>query len=297
MTPRARRDLPPENTPANAMVKPWEGEGGSFGSWLRQQREIRNITLREISDNTKIGLRYLEALEEDRFEVLPAPIFAKGFLREYAKYVGLDPDEVVNFYLTAEQRYRAERGGDDISGVLPIPTRGTVAPAPGPPLGWLLAAAGAIALILVALGIWWAVRQHRSARGEEPQVEATPSTLAPMAPAPVPSMAAPPPPPAANPNTPLVVTLSFTAECWVEAVVDRERHVSELRVQGESMRIEARDSVSLTLGNAGAVRGEVNGRPLRLGNAPGQVVRDMLIDRAAAGLPPLAPAVGAAVNN
>jgi hypothetical protein len=45
------------------------------------------------------------------------------------------------------------------------------------------------------------------------------------------------------------------------------------------------------------VRGEVNGRPLRLGNAPGQVVRDMLIDRAAAGLPPLAPAVGAAVNN
>jgi cytoskeletal protein RodZ len=276
------------------MVKPWEGEGGSFGSWLRQQREIRNITLREISDNTKIGLRYLEALEEDRFEVLPAPIFAKGFLREYAKYVGLDPDEVVNFYLTAEQRYRAERGGDDISGVLPIPTRGPVAPSSPLPLGWLLAAAGALALLLVLAGIWWAVRHNRGARSGGPQVEATPSTLAPIAPAPVPSVASPPPPPPANPGAPLVVTLSFTAECWVEAVIDGDRHVSELRVQGESMRIEARDSISLTLGNAGAVRGEVNGRPLRLDNAPGQVVRDMLIDRAMAGLPPLAAPAGAA---
>ena len=45
--------MPPvEDHPAKAMAKPWEGEGGSFGSWLRQQREIRNITLREISDNT-----------------------------------------------------------------------------------------------------------------------------------------------------------------------------------------------------------------------------------------------------
>src|SRR5919106_4236636 len=99
--------------PANAMAKPWEGEGGSFGNWLRQQREIRNITLREISDNTKIAMRYLEALEEDRFEVLPAPIFAKGFLREYAKYVGLDADEVVNFYIAADQRRRADLGVEE----------------------------------------------------------------------------------------------------------------------------------------------------------------------------------------
>src|SRR5436190_15764213 len=131
------------------MPKPWEGEGGSFGSWLRQQREIRNINLREISDNTKIAMRYLEALEEDRFEVLPAPIFAKGFLREYAKYVGLDPDEVVNFYLTAEQRRRAERGGDDVSGVLPMShSSATVSPPRGLSLDWVIAA---VAVILLAL--------------------------------------------------------------------------------------------------------------------------------------------------
>ena len=76
-------------------------EGGSFGSWLRRQREMREIHLHEIAERTKISLRYLQAMEQDRFELLPAPVFARGFLREYAKYVGLSPDEVVNFYLSA----------------------------------------------------------------------------------------------------------------------------------------------------------------------------------------------------
>jgi len=286
------------------MPKPWEGEGGSFGSWLRQQREIRNINLREISDNTKIAMRYLEALEEDRFEVLPAPIFAKGFLREYAKYVGLDPDEVVNFYLTAEQRHRAERG-DDESGVHPLPSHYTapVSTAPPPnPLPWLIGAV-VIVLALVIGGVTWYVKHHQAstpAPAEEPQAVVTPtpplvsgseSPTPPLAPITAPSPPPPLPvtglPPGAQP---LVVSLTFTAECWVDAVADGTRHISELRVQGESMRIEARDSVVLTLGNAGAVRGEVNGRPLRLAGAPGQVVRDLRIDRTAGGLPPLSSA-------
>src|SRR5688572_25847284 len=80
---------------------PWEKEAvptetGSFGDWLRRQREMREINLRDIAERTKISLRYLQAMEADRFDLLPAPIFAKGFLREYARYVGLSPDEVVN---------------------------------------------------------------------------------------------------------------------------------------------------------------------------------------------------------
>ncbi|MEO8276761.1 MAG: RodZ domain-containing protein [Thermoanaerobaculia bacterium] len=80
----------------------------SFGAWLRHQREARSVSLREIADNSKISLRYLEALEQDRFDVLPAPVFARGFLREYARVVGLNADEVVNLYLVALE----ERGGD-----------------------------------------------------------------------------------------------------------------------------------------------------------------------------------------
>ena len=84
---------------------PWEKEAlptesGSFGDWLRRQREVREISLRDIADRTKISFRYLEAMEADRFDLLPAPVFAKGFLREYARYVGLSPDDVVNHYLS-----------------------------------------------------------------------------------------------------------------------------------------------------------------------------------------------------
>ena len=61
---------------------------------------MREINLRDIAERTKISFRYLEAMEADRFDLLPAPIFAKGFLREYARYVGLSPDDVVNHYLS-----------------------------------------------------------------------------------------------------------------------------------------------------------------------------------------------------
>lgn len=277
------------------MAKPWEGEGGSFGSWLRQQREIRNITLREISDNTKIGLRYLEALEEDRFEVLPAPIFAKGFLREYAKYVGLDPDEVVNFYLTAEQRYRAERG-DDVSGVMPLPSSGVVPPARGLPLGWILLAAGVVALVLVVLGVFWVVRRQRGPSSPAGQTEPTPVAMAPVAPAPVqavtPTAATGKPP--MNPNL-INVAVSFTDECWIEVVLDGDRHIAELHVAGESMHVEARQSVLFEkIGKVSSVRIDVNGKPLQLPAIAGEVVRNLKIDRAMAGLPPLPGAPGAA---
>src|SRR5215212_5908040 len=93
--------------------KPPEAETtAAFGDWLRRQREMREISLRDIADRTKISLRYLEAMEADRFDLLPAPIFAKGFLREYARYVGLSPDEVVNHYLAVHQPEELDQPGD-----------------------------------------------------------------------------------------------------------------------------------------------------------------------------------------
>ena len=54
--------------------RPWENDpdAGSFGSWLRRQREVREISLREISEESKISIRYLEALEEDEEESVAA---------------------------------------------------------------------------------------------------------------------------------------------------------------------------------------------------------------------------------
>jgi cytoskeleton protein RodZ len=271
MSRRSRRPDPTQALKARSQPKPWEegdGAGGSFGSWLRQQREIRNLTLREISDATRIGMRYLAALEDDRFEVLPAPVFAKGFLREYARYVGLDPDEVVNFYLAAEQQRRGEQPeeAEEERSTAPMPMGDL--PSLRPLVPWLLG------LLAVAALVAWLVTR----RGDGDRAEAPPTSAPPVAATPAPR----PAPPGGEvqpeePDVPLHVTLGFTGECWVEAVLDGERRISELRVQGESMQLEAEESVVLTLGNGSVVRVEVNGEPFDLGAGPGQVVRDLLI--------------------
>jgi cytoskeleton protein RodZ len=74
---------------------------GSFGEKLRRERELRAITIQEISVATKIGTRILTALEEEDFDKLPGGIFNKGFVRAYARYVGIDEEKAVADYLDA----------------------------------------------------------------------------------------------------------------------------------------------------------------------------------------------------
>ena len=62
-------------------------------------RETRGLSLRHIAAVTKIGVRFLEYIEEDRFAFLPPPVYLRGFLQEYARLVGLDPREVADRYL------------------------------------------------------------------------------------------------------------------------------------------------------------------------------------------------------
>ena len=73
----------------------------SFGENLRREREKRNISLEQISQSTKIGTRMLQALEEEKFNQLPGGIFNRGFVRAYARHLGLDDDQAVADYMEA----------------------------------------------------------------------------------------------------------------------------------------------------------------------------------------------------
>ena len=73
----------------------------SFGQKLKLEREKRNITLDQISVSTKIGIRMLQALEEDKFNQLPGGIFNKGFVRAHSRFLGLDEDQTIADYLQA----------------------------------------------------------------------------------------------------------------------------------------------------------------------------------------------------
>jgi cytoskeletal protein RodZ len=76
----------------------------SLGEDLKRQRELREITLREISDATKISVRILEAIENNNYKILPGGIFNRNFLRAYAQFIGLDAENVVRKYQQESSR-------------------------------------------------------------------------------------------------------------------------------------------------------------------------------------------------
>jgi cytoskeleton protein RodZ len=86
---------------------------GTIGEQLRLAREERGIPLREVSDQTRISVRYLEAIESDDFNRLPGGIFNRSFVKAYARYVGYDEKEAVEAY----SRYMRDAGdsGEEVS--------------------------------------------------------------------------------------------------------------------------------------------------------------------------------------
>lgn len=258
-----------EAGPAESVV-----DAESFGVWLRRQREGRDIGLREIAQQSKISLRYLQALEAGRFAVLPAPVFAKGFLRQYAAYVGLDTQEVVNAYLAARRLDEPEEDHEAVP-VPPAARRDGRTRA----LLLVLAILGlTVILLLVYVADRWRRAQPPAAAVPERMLAApsTPATTPPATPSPVPDAAAAPQAPSAA-RSPLIVGIDFAGECWIEATADGRKILAEMRVQGESVQLSADQRIELTLGDTSVVTIEVNGRPMPLTAPPGRV-RSLVID-------------------
>ena len=92
---------------------PAKGNGtamGAFGDRLRREREMRGITLDEITESTKVSRRHLEALEGEHFDQLPGGVFNKGFVRAYARFLGIDEDQAVADYSTASNEVPEPEG-------------------------------------------------------------------------------------------------------------------------------------------------------------------------------------------
>ena len=165
----------------------------SFGDHLRRAREERGLTLQDISASTKISTRSLQALEDERFDLLPGGIFNKGFVRAYARYVGLDEEKVLAEYLAAAKVAAPESDIQVLSSQ--VPSAREVANEP-----WPVSAASLVGILamIVALGLGalW-LKEHRkevreqAAAGQRAESQ-TPSAAAADAAKPVALPAAPP---------------------------------------------------------------------------------------------------------
>lgn len=90
--------LPPAEVSADPEKAP--------GVYLKELREVRGMSLREVAERTKVGSFHLECIEQERFDRLPAPVYLRGFIREFARAVGAeDIDVLVDVLL---ERYRAK---------------------------------------------------------------------------------------------------------------------------------------------------------------------------------------------
>jgi cytoskeleton protein RodZ len=144
---------------------PAKGNGtakGAFGDRLRREREMRGITLDEITESTKISRRHLEALESEHFEQLPGGVFNKGFVRAYARFLGIDEDQAVADYSAASNEQPEPENKFPLE-IHEEPNRELNPRRSKVPLVFALAA---LAGVLVGYGFWMKSRPHASAAVE-----------------------------------------------------------------------------------------------------------------------------------
>ena len=113
-----------------------------LGETLQRARLARGVTLEEAERTTRISRRYLEALENENFGLLPAPVYARGFLRTYARYLGLEPVDLLPLFPV---------GYLDVPLLEPMPKVTTPRTWPG---SGLLAAGVVAVLLLVVVGLY-----------------------------------------------------------------------------------------------------------------------------------------------
>ena len=273
--------------------QPQPSELASFGEELRREREIRGISLKEIADATKISKRFLEAIERNDHKTLPAPVFTRGFVREYARYLGLNAEEMVNRYNFAavgderiEQSAHLERLTTPQAA--PVPVKKLAPRGIPPPYARVDRNVYILILVVVALaGVsYWALKHRRETRANEERIAAeTHAAAVPAAPpvvttsAPATSTSTTPP---ANGPAKLVLNLEVTGTSWLILEADGERVINDEVRRGYHRTIEAKDAFHFkTIGNAGGISLTLNDLPVPALGRDGQVLHDVVLDRAA----------------
>ncbi len=215
-----------------------------IGEILKKRREEQGKNLREIADNLKIRFDYLKALEDGAFDKLPADVYVKGYVQEYAKVLGMDPEAAV-------ATYSQERS--------PSPPDQKSAPEKVvPPQGRRFKTAYILLpVILIVSGII-AAFQIRPAPKE------------PYKAAPIVEKVNPAPSAAVSD---LVLEIAATDATWLLVTIDSANSKEILMQAGDSVKWHAKKGYSLKIGNAGGIRLVFNGRELPKLGEKGQVVK------------------------
>ena len=239
---------------------------GSLGQNLRRERELRGISVEEISDSTRISSKLLKALEEDRLNELPGEFFIKAILRSYAKCLGLEESTVLNWYyespLQQEESIKSQLEKKKAPQPLPKKVKRMM---------------GMTIIILIALiGVVFIHFTGGEKEPSLPQEELRASALTKEdSPVSLPEVVSVDKTPFEIHN--LTLDISFLEETWLQLYADGKLIVDETKGPGERITVEASKEFLIHLGNAGGVSYKLNdieGKPF---GSSGTTVRGIRI--------------------
>jgi cytoskeletal protein RodZ len=279
----------------------------SLGDYLKQARKKKGLSLEKVASQTRIQEHHLQALEAEDFGNLPAKVFAKGFVRSYAKALGLDEEEALQHFLQASGTFYEQLQPDQSQPHVQV----KLDAAPRQSINWSLVIG---ALVLMAVGaVWYGLpkQQDTPIALSEPETPipielmeqplsqkpnttenitpVTPVDPAPLEPSPpVPENVLPkskpvtpilgepiPPTEAATADGPHTLEIEATQLTWVVVQSDQQAPKEALLQPGQRIRWKANQQFQLTLGNAAGVVIRLNGQSQGPFGKPGQVVRDI----------------------
>jgi cytoskeletal protein RodZ len=259
-----------------------------FGDYLRAAREAQSVTLEQISTTTHISVRLLEALEGERFDILPGGVFTISFVRQYANLVGLDPEEAVSRLKQVARPVESALGEWNTHGVQRDDAGAKLAEffTDFVRRKRMTLSCGLATVVQLAGGfLFFQANEGLETELASEPASNTPQTAAYQAEAPRPLVreARPvevshaedsaPDSAAAGPAKAIQLELRLTDRAWVRVVADGERVLEANLDAGFVQTIRAEESMQLVVGNAGGVKVALNGETMQPIGPPGHVRR------------------------
>jgi cytoskeleton protein RodZ len=267
-------------------------ERETLGKYLKNQRESKKISLREVAKNTRVREHVLRAIEEDQYHLLPPATYVKGFLLAYAKYLKLDPNDVL-------LRYENVLKGGPVTRPSTQPPRPKqeVPPAPsskdkGKALRITKQTWVVVGVIVASFIVFYFFSPFASKLPTEPipgkpverkspTVPSPPGTAPSRAPEGKSVVPEKKPPTPSGPVTatasvqekkPIALQLKAIEETWLSLQADDQPGKEMILKPGEGVTVQATGRILMKLGNAGGLDLVLNGKPLGKPGRSGEVL-------------------------